>query len=850
MNVRDIEKNLKQLFDEPLSDGERRKIVFWTDIEGAFEEVYEKISLPDVKIVPLHQNNQFTVKHLLEEQDPDSSYLIYSKIDLHSHENWLYDIVQYSKTFYADRISLLMKEFNIDPSLRPVVQKYASFFNAKDRRNRLKALKTSFETKQTLELALMNVLCRKQALDFQTVLRTVLLDTIEDDKNRYLQDFERFFSINTFWAYVEQEYGYRKKNRSLKHFLKCLLVTALTKTIPDEQLQQLERYIIATNRTNIYVFVDHWMHHTEDGKIYNKYAQELEEELQIKNLLQHLPIDRFEETEVFPIIDRAIILYITDRLLEQYEQYDVYLGLIQQRRNKHFYKQYEHLYQALYYSIQMFKFYNKYSHGIPQGQAKDLLQAYVSEYYQVDSYYRKFYIAYDSKEKNDLLQKLKKLVENIYTNWYMEELNIHWSDAIRREMTTQWNLAGFEKQQRFYSDLVINHPNERIFVIISDALRYEVASELKERLDSEIHGTSTITPMLGVIPSVTKLGMAALLPHEELTINEKGEVIIDGKRTASLEDRNSILQTYEKDSIAVHYQDLFEMNKEERRKRIRGKKIVYIYHDHIDAIGDKRRTEIHTFQAVENTLDELMMLVRILRNDVSGTHIYITADHGFIYQREKVESYDLIQRENVDAIDMGRRYVLINEKMELPGQQCIDLSMILQNEQPLYTLVPNATLRYQIQGGGANFVHGGASLQEIVVPKLYIHNQRGGQTGIPTIQKVEIKLTSNTRRITNSIFNLFFFQTEAIGEKIIPRFVKVYMANEKGDVLSNEEIILGDLEDKDPKKRIFTVQFALQQKDYDRNKTYDLVIKDIEEDAIVEKIPFSIHLGLISDFEL
>jgi hypothetical protein len=163
--------------------------------------------------------------------------------------------------------------------------------------------------------------------------------------------------------------------------------------------------------------------------------------------------------------------------------------------------------------------------------------------------------------------------------------------------------------------------------------------------------------------------------------------------------------------------------------------------------------------------------------------------------------------------------------------------------------VPNATIRYRMQGSGVNFVHGGASLQEIVIPLLSFKNKRSGQKGSQAIQKVDIKLTNTTRKITNSIFNLEFFQTEKVEDKVIPRTAVIYMADEEGNVLSNEETIIGDRSFDNPAERTFRLRLVLKSIAYDRNKTYYLMIKDTETGVIIDKVPFSINLGIVSDFD-
>ncbi|MBU5465808.1 BREX-1 system phosphatase PglZ type A [Virgibacillus sp. MSJ-26] len=851
MNLNQIMTSLTDLFNEPLNDGENRKIVFWTDLDEEFVTDYERVTIDDVKVIHLHDNNQFYVKHLLEVEDTDSSYLVYTNLNLDSKDNWLYDTVVYSKTFYADRLSLIMNDLGIDSSLRAVVQKYIKFFDRKERAEKFKAFDIHTYTKETIELAMMNVLCGMNSLDFETVLRTMLMDTLDDENNRYLKSFSSYFDVQTFWEFTHREYDYQREEKTLKTLFIHMAVTAFSQTMDMKYLDRFSHFIAEQNKTNCYVFIDHWMHHTTDYQIFHDYVHQIEGDIQLPELIRSLPVEAFQNAEVFPYVDRAVIIYIVNSLMEQREDYEDYIDLISVRRPKHFYHMYQYIYDALFYAVKMHAFHKRYSYGIPQEKAIDMYNKYTEDYYLMDTYYRKFYVAFDAEGDNEVLHKLKSVVENLYTNWFMGELSTHWSQAVNQEMTDEWTLPGVHNQQSFYTRMIKPHldKNERAFVIISDAMRYEVGKELQERLNSEILGECELDTMLSVVPSVTKFGMAALLPHREVDIDEKGSVLANGMSTSGIENRKKVLSSYSDDSIAVHFKDILMMDKATRRATFKGKKLIYIYHDTIDAFGDKRDTEMNTFDAAEDAIEQLSDLVRIIRNDLSGTHIYLTADHGFLYQRDPLKVSDLMDKESPDAFEISRRYILSKEQREVPGQLTIDLSSVIKNDQELFGYVPNATIRYRIQGGGDNFVHGGASLQEVVVPLLKVRNKRTGQRGAVASEKVAINLTSTTRRITNSIFSLEFFQNEKISGKHIPRSVVVYMADDKGNVLSNEERIIGDLTSDNPIERVFKQQFVLKNMEYDRNKTYYLVIKDLETDAITERIPFTINLSFISDFD-
>ncbi|MBB2481353.1 BREX-1 system phosphatase PglZ type A [Bacillus sp. APMAM] len=852
MNIDEIITTLKESFDEPLKDGEQRKIIFWLDKESSFTEVVDDINIDNVKVHTLNKDNFFYTKYLLEEEDTVSNYLIYSNVDLPSEEdNWLIDTLLYSKQFHADKVSLLMNDLKIDVSLRHVVKKYEKFFDSLERRKRFKAIEIEQYNEEKIERAIMSALCNLKTLDMDDVLKKIMISSLDDNENKYIQQLEKFFDINVFWKYVSQNYGFYKEEKSLKKLFIHLTVTALSHSMNEKYLSNVKEYIAEKNRANSMIFVDHWMHHKTDYSFYDSFAESMEKELHIHDMINGLDIETFKQADVFPYFDKAIIIYIANSLDSKIEDFEQFIELIQLRRTKHYYEQFQYIYDALFYTVKMHQFHKKYNMGIPKVQLREMYQLYVDDFYRMDKYYRKFYVAFDNESNSDLLKKLKALVENLYTNWYMGELSSNWSSALNEEMKSGWKIPGVENQMDFYKNYVSSkvQKGDRVFVIISDALRYEIAVELNEKLNTETIGNCDIEGNLGVIPSVTKLGMASLLPYKQIEIKENGKVYVDSKDSQGLENRKNIIEDKVENSVAIHYQEIMAMNKAGRREHFKGKKLVYIYHDSIDATGDKASTEIYTFNAVEKAIEELYNLVKVIKDDLSGTNIFITADHGFIYQRDALEESDKIQKEDILSIEVKRRYLLSTERKELNGLLCFDMDYIIQNESPLMAYMPNSTIRFKTQGSGANFVHGGASLQEVVVPVIQFKNVRRGQSNSREIEKVDIKLTNTVRKITNSLFNLTFFQTEKVEDKIVPRTVSIYMIDENDTLISNEETIIGDKSSDKPDERTFRVRFALKSLQYDKNKQYYLVIQDNETDVIIEKIPFQINLGIVSDFD-
>ena len=158
-------------------------------------------------------------------------------------------------------------------------------------------------------------------------------------------------------------------------------------------------------------------------------------------------------------------------------------------------------------------------------------------------------------------------------------------------LLSKWQIDEVPNQHRFYDRNVRpwldEGENRRAFVIISDAFRYEAAQELTTELNGKYRFEATLSSQLGVLPSYTALGMASLLPHK--TLAYKGtDVLVDGKSSIASE-RDGILQAV--GGLACKCDELMAKKKEEGREFVKDKRVVYIYHNTVDAVGDDGKTE-------------------------------------------------------------------------------------------------------------------------------------------------------------------------------------------------------------------------------------------------------------------
>ena len=136
---------------------------------------------------------------------------------------------------------------------------------------------------------------------------------------------------------------------------------------------------------------------------------------------------------------------------------------------------------------------------------------------------------------DDLFKHVVDKVEGLYTHWFLGELGNNWSDVCADELATYGKVLEVPQQEDFYRSR-IQTSDTKVFVIISDAMRYEVAATMADQLQRETQSKVSISSMQSIFPSTTKFGMAALLPHKELTVevwNDILTVLADGQSTAS-----------------------------------------------------------------------------------------------------------------------------------------------------------------------------------------------------------------------------------------------------------------------------------------------------------------------------
>ena len=416
-----------------------------------------------------------------------------------------------------------------------------------------------------------------------------------------------------------------------------------------------------------------------------------------------------------------------------------------------------------------------------------ILEQYISFDYKIDQEYRNFYYKFDNLDDTYIFEGLRELVENIYTNEYLNKLIPKWNIELQEEDV----FTKLPLQIDFY-DSNVQNAKERTVVIISDAMRYEVGQELYSNLADDPKCMAKLDKQLSVLPSYTRLGMAALLPHDNIIITDNYQVLVDDVLCDNLLGRQTVLQKHSPNSICVQFDDIKNLKKAELRDIFTGKQIIYIYHNQIDARGDKANTY----------------------------HFIITADHGFIYKRDKVTESDKISGVNDKNAFVNRRFIVADNAVNEDGITSISIGRVLRNQDIKVGSFPISSNVFKVSGGGQNLVHGGSSPQE--VPVLDVKMERGHMD----TKNASIALISMVQKITNKVTMLDFLQSEPVSDTIKATKYKIFFISEDNEKISNEISFFADSRETDTQKRIFHMKFQFKDKRYDKDKKYYLVVLD------------------------
>lgn len=859
MDIEKVIQDLNRRFAAPLPEYYHRRIIFWHDEDREFEDKLDEIQLDNAKLVALNGSNTFMVKKLLGSDDLTSNYLVYNPLSFGKlDDDWLIDVKLYSEEFRADLISMWMNEMSLvsNFSMRKEVKHYRKFFNAKDRRAKIVAQNKTPEKPAQLHMAVMAAICGIKTPQPNQIMQCVFRAGLDKHNNRVYQDFVNYGAQDAFWAMVRQGTGYCEEEGDIGQLAIHLLLTASTRTLSPEHLAGLERFLSPSHQAYCYDFVSDWLRNEDNHQLY-EISRYVEEEAHLPRRFSQLALDDLVDTECFPCVNEIILTKLMTEISNQIIDADVITKIVEKRRTCVWYEEFANFYEGILQVANMQEFFKGHSAGFHTVQAREVWKNYTNDYYRMDRYYRQFQLCFQRSLEtsnillDDLFKHVVDKVEGLYSHWFLGKLGSNWSDVCADELAQYGKILEIPRQEDFYRSRIKN-ADSRIFVIISDAMRYEVAVTLAEELERENHSQVKLENMQSIFPSITKFGMAALLPHTKLSVEVKNDVLTvlaDGQSTVST-NRAKVLKAANPASVVLQYKNIIGMKRAERSALVKGMDVVYIYHDTIDEASHTSDTVV--FAACEKAVSELKNMVRIIVNEFGGTNILITADHGFLYTYSPLNEDNKADRTSFNSMDVeyGRRYVIMQKGASPDYLMPVKF---LDGETEFEGFAPRENIRIKMNGGGLNFVHGGISLQEMVVPVIDYHHLRNDSMEYKRNRQkydtkpVTVRLLSASRKISNMIFSLNFYQKDAVGANREAATYQVYFTDSNGKQISDVQKIVANKTTDNGTERTFRCTFNLKPLKYSNTGSYYLVIADEQGLQLPQREEFQIDIAFAVD---
>lgn len=816
-----IQKRLQTLF-------EKERLIFWYDDNEALKCEFEEIAIDGVEKRVI-ENNEFSLKREILKLSPETKFLIYSPVNAPlPEENWLLDLNIANHMFSADKISLILQTLGLDVGFKPFMKNYEKFLNANSRVDALASKIGSRETNESLALKMIAV-----AINSEDNIENILLKLFENSKQ--YDELVKFELTDELFKVVNSKYNY--KGGSINDLLYKMLQNHFYHTIDRSK---------CSLNSDARLFVNSWMDSSRYKESFVEASNSVSDELNIKGILESIDSKKVFNSDTYEKCDPVVISYLLKQLNNRGSTKEI-KDVIDTRKHTFWYEQYQNIYSAIRSAVKLIEFVNTTEYQIKD--FNDGISNYVTSWYKADMYYRE-YSSYSSRaEKLELLKELTTKIEDMYLNGYLRELGDTW-----QKYSESYDVNSIDNhQQKFYQNYIdpLVQKNRRIFVIISDALRYECGLELTSKILEENRKKDRFSAkcnhMVSSLPSYTQLGMASLLPHRYLAIKNKNDtVFVDDKSSIGTANRTKILNSYVENSVAINYEEFLGFDRTIGREFAKNHQVIYIYHDEIDKMGENN--EPKTFDAVSSTFETITKIVKQVAN-FGGVNMYITSDHGFLFTNQPTLDSEFCSVNSDGSIKSNRRFVIGKNLEESSCVSKFDAKQLgLESENDF--LIPKSINKIRVQGGGNRFVHGGATLQELVTPLIEVHikNTKADDTKEVNVEIIPI------RNISTNTVNVSLYQADALVGNIKPLTLKIGFESVDGKAISDQVTHTFDSDDSYDTNREsrFKLTFKQEINAYN-NKTIKLVARKVivgsSETPVYKELETKLVLSFFNDFD-
>jgi hypothetical protein len=292
---------------------------------------------------------------------------------------------------------------------------------------------------------------------------------------------------------------------------------------------------------------------------------------------------------------------------------------------------------------------------------------------------------------------------------------------------------------------------KRIAYLLVDALRYEMAAELLNGLQSEFE--THLSPIIGQTPGITQIGMAALMPGAEsdFSLSLESKKVTPSIHETMVKDRETRLGLLTKkvgDGCLIL--KLAEVASAGRplRKKIQEAKFLCVTSQEIDRLGESAEEGDDTRLYMASVLERLQAAIRrILASGFES--IILTADHGFLHLQEADSGMKMDAPGGDTWLLHPRCWIGVGGK-QVDGAWRMPFSHVgLGGEGEV--VFPQGAAVLKAKGSSYGYMHGGISPQEVILPLAIISTTAGKNT---QSNGGTVLLEMSKKEVTNRFFSL------------------------------------------------------------------------------------------------
>ena len=416
-DLNQINTALERLFNE-----EGQRIVFWNDPDQEFQSTLPFIMLDGVTTLRLDEVGALEAKIRLERDEPNGKFLLYAPTEEPDYEDdWLLDIRLYSRSFRADKASILLQELGlVNQHLRTHIADRRKFFDAKDRLQKIKNLVAPDDVAADLDRKMIAVVAKADQPELFNLVRTIFHAWIEagseidlDNPPAVWGQIEKFDLDVPFWQMVKATFGYEEENPTLKNFLLRLVLTDYAHHLKGDVPQSIRGLLLPrTGWSNAVVCLAQWRDSSSKGTSYDRLSAEAAAILKIEDHLPNLEIDQLVDVMTFLAVEKRIASSLRERVQTTADTInaDDVRAIATRRQSGHWAslnvadstdapRQALHaVYDALVAAADFYALRNLHKSGFDYPDAATMYRAYESELYRFDQLYRHFCESADTAE--------------------------------------------------------------------------------------------------------------------------------------------------------------------------------------------------------------------------------------------------------------------------------------------------------------------------------------------------------------------------------------------------------------------------------------------------------------------